>query len=78
MNQLRDVKIKKDQDGNYENIRVTFGPHYFIEINAGDNKTTFVLGVTHHDFRADASEIDGELERFINEVRSNHPNNLID
>ena len=40
--------------------------------------TSFVLVATHHGFRADASEVDGELERIIEEIRHAHPDAEVD
>ena len=54
---IRTVETKKDAIGNYEQVRVFFGPHYFIELHCERNgKVTFVLGATHHGFKADASQ----------------------
>jgi len=39
---------------------------------------SFVLVATHHGFKADASEVDGELERIIEEVRRAHPETTVD
>jgi hypothetical protein len=76
---IRTVETKKDAIGNYEQVRVVFGPHYFIELHCERNgKVTFVLGATHHGFKADASQVGGELESFINEIRDAHSNNLVD
>jgi len=60
-------------------VRVVFGPHYFVELHREINGgVSFVLGATHHGFRADASEIDGELEKIIYEIREAHPHNIVD
>ena len=76
---IRTVETKKDAEGVYQHVRLVFGPHYFVELHREpDGKVTFVLGATHHGFRADASEVGGELEDFINEIRSAHPNNIVD
>jgi type IV secretory pathway TrbF-like protein len=76
---IRTVETRKDAKGVYQRVRVDFGPHYFVELRRGpDGKVTFVLGATHHGFKADASEVGGELEDFINEIRSAHPNNMVD
>lgn len=45
---------------------IVFGPHYFVDLIQEGGSVTFVLGATHHGFKADASELGGELERFIN------------
>ena len=59
--------------------RIRFGPHYFLEIHREpDGRTTFALGSTHHGFRADASQVGGELDQFINEIRAAHPENRVD
>ena len=39
---------------------------------------TFVLEATHHGFKADASQVNGELEKIIYEVRGNHAADLVD
>jgi hypothetical protein len=43
-----------------------------------DDRVRFVLGATHHGFIADASEVDGELERVVNEIRRAHPDLTVD
>jgi len=76
---IRTVEVEKDARGNYKHVRLVFGPHYFVELHrAADDTVNFVLGATHHGFKADASEIGGELEDFISEIREAHPNNLVD
>jgi hypothetical protein len=76
---IRTVEIKKDADGNYKHVRLVFGPHYFVELHCDANDVvSFVLGATHHGFKADASEVAGELEKFIGEIRAAHPKNLVD
>jgi len=59
-------------------IKVNFGPHYFVDIFEKDGKATFVLGATHHGFMVDASEVNGELEKIIYEVRGAHPDKTVD
>jgi hypothetical protein len=34
---IRTVETKKDAIGNYEQVRVVFGPHYFIELHCERN-----------------------------------------
>jgi len=78
MKKIRNLIIQKDKNGNYKMIKIVFGPHYFLEINTEKEKINFLLGATHHGFKADASNIGGELEKFIYEIRDNHPENIID
>lgn len=76
---IRRVETSTDDEGEYTDVRIVFGPHHFLELRGEPGgEVTFVLGATHHGFRADASEVGGELEAFINEVREAHPNNLVD
>jgi hypothetical protein len=76
---IRTIDTKKDAKGDYQHVRLVFGPHFFVELHRErDGKVTFVLGATHHGFKADASEIGGELEDLINEIRRAHPNNMVD
>lgn len=59
---IRAIDTKKDAKGDYQHVRLVFGPHYFVELHRErDGKVTFVLGATHHGFKADASEVGGEL-----------------
>lgn len=78
-NGIRAVEVEKDGKGSYKRVRLVFGPHYFVELHREqDGDVTFVLGATHHGFKADASEVNGELEKIIDEIRKNHPKNLVD
>ena len=80
-------EIKRDPRGGYREknigsfngIRIVFGPHYFIELHrTAKGPVTFILGATHHGFKADASEVGGELEQFIEVIRRLHPANAVD
>ncbi len=78
-NGIRTVEIKKDDQGAYRQVRIVFGPHHFVELHREeDGKVSFVLGATHHGFKADASEVSGELYRLIEEIRENHPEKQVD
>lgn len=73
------VETKRNAKGTYEHVRLVFGPHYFVELHRErDGKVAFVLGAAHHGFKADASQVGGELENFSNEIRDTHPKNLVD
>ena len=75
---IRTVETDQDAQGDYTRVRLVFGPHYFVELYREETGVSFVLGATHHGFKADASEVGGELERLINEVRQAHPENMVD
>ena len=68
-NHIREVKLSKDR----KNLRVVFGPHYFMELHESDGKLQFKLGITHHGIKAEASEVGGQLEEIIGEIAHNHP-----
>ena len=58
---IRAVDIKKDASGKYRYVHIVFGPHYFVQLKCMPNgKGTFILGATHHGFKADASQVAGE------------------
>ncbi len=76
---IREVETSKDRDGNYDRVRIKFGPHHSVEVKRGaSGSVTFDLRYTHHGFKADASNLDGELEQIINSVRDDFPGNSID
>lgn len=45
------------------------GPHHFVNIDSDGDKTTFAVGTTQHGFRADASDVNSELEALCEEIR---------
>lgn len=71
---IRTVDVERNAEGEYQHVRLVFGPHYFVELHLEeDGAVTFVLGATHHGIKADASEVGGELEGLIGELRETHP-----
>jgi hypothetical protein len=76
---IRSVGIQKNIEGQYSKVRIVFGPHYFVNLRLNEKEEViFELGATHHGFKADASEVGGELETFIYEIRDAHPQNKFD
>ena len=73
-----DVECEKGANGEVRVARVRFGPHHRVEVRKDGDTTSFVLVATHHGFKADATHLDGELERIINEVRAAHPGAAVD
>ena len=78
MEAIRAATINRDSSGAIKSVRLVFGPHYFVDLVEEGGKVTFVLGFTHHGFKADASVVSGELEQFIGDIRERHPNSAID
>jgi hypothetical protein len=72
---IGEIEIEKDEKGNTKAVRLAFGPHYFVEVQREGGKVTFYVGATHHGIKADASQVAGELERFVEELKAAHPEN---
>jgi len=79
-NEIRSVNIDKNENGKYNSIEVTFGPHFVVRIDneSNDGKLRFVLVATHHGFMADASKVGGELEEIIYKIRELYSKNTVD
>ena len=75
---IRSIEVTEDKDGKVESVNIIFGPHYFLDIRTVKNQLMLFLGATHHGFRAEAFEVGGELEKFINIIREKYPENCID
>jgi len=76
---IREVNVQEDGKGNYKKVSLMFGPHFGLNISEDEEgKVNFTLVATHHGFEADASEVDGELEEIIREVREEHPEKVTD
>ncbi len=70
--------MEKDATGEIKKVRLAVGPHYFVELHRKDQDgVEFAIGATRHGFRADASEVNGELEQIINEMRERHAGRLV-
>ena len=79
LNGIREVNTHKDADGEFDRVRVKFGPHHYIELKRGaSGSVSLDLRATQHGFKADASELDGELEKIINHIRRDFPGNAVD
>ena len=72
------VVSETDARGEVQFASIRFGPHYIVEVRQDGAKVSFSLVYTHHGFGADASEVNGELESIINDVRGTHPDAVID
>jgi hypothetical protein len=44
-----------------------------LEIVDSDGRISFLLGAHHTGFKADASEPQGQLQKFITEMQQRHP-----
>jgi hypothetical protein len=73
MAKIRSVIVEGDRQNGYRRVQVLFGTNYFLEIVDNDGRIEFLLGAHHTGFKADASEIKGELHKYISEVQERHP-----
>ena len=63
-----------------QSVQATFGPHYRVEITTDPvtGETAFTCVRTHHGYEVDASDINGPLERIIEETVQRHPEYRVD
>ena len=73
-----DVDVEHDANGEVRRARIRFGPHHGVEVWKDGETTWFALVATHHGFKANASELNGELERIINQIRELNPGSAVD
>jgi hypothetical protein len=62
---IRSVVVEGDRERGYECDNVLFGTIFFLEITENDGRVSFLLGAHHEAFKADASEANGELAKYI-------------
>jgi hypothetical protein len=73
MAKIRAVVVEGDRERGYKRVQVLFGTNYFLEIVENDGRVEFLLGAHHTGFKADASELHGQLQKYISEVQERHP-----
>jgi hypothetical protein len=78
MAKIRAVVTEGDRQSGYKRVQVLFGTNYFLDIVETDGRVQFLLGAHHTGFKADASEVQGELYKYINEVLERHPESAIE
>jgi hypothetical protein len=77
MAKIRSVLVEGDRQNGYKRVQVLFGTNYFLEIVENDGRVDFLLGAHHTGFKADASELQGELQKYIREVEERHPESAL-
>ena len=75
---IRNVDIKTDGNGRIVSVQMAFGPHFYLEVSNTPTGASFIVGATHHGFKADASVVGGQLEKIIDEVRRTQPDCAVD
>jgi hypothetical protein len=65
MAKIRAVVVEGDRERGYKRAQVLFGTNYFLEIVENDGRVEFLLGAHHTGFKADASELNGELSSLL-------------
>lgn len=77
MAKIRSVVVEGDRQNRYKRVQVLFGTNYFLEIVDNEGRVEFLLGAHHTGFKADASEMQGELQKYIREVQERHPESAL-
>jgi hypothetical protein len=79
MNNIRDIEIINDKNGNPVQVKIVFGPHYYIDIQPDEQGVLSIYaGATHNGFKAHATEVMDEWEQIIEQVRKLHPDKTTD
>jgi hypothetical protein len=78
MAKIRSVVVEGDRQNGYKRVQVLFGTNYFLEIVEDEGRVNFLLGAHHTGFKADASEREGELQKYISEVQERHPESTLE
>ena len=73
MAKIRSVVVEGNRESGYKRVQVLFGTNYFLEIVDNDGRIEFLLGAHHTGFKADASELQGELHKYISEIKERNP-----
>ena len=73
MAKIRSVVVEGTREAGYKRVQVLFGTNYFLEIVEDAGRVELLLGAHHTGFKADASELQGELHKYISEVKEHHP-----
>jgi hypothetical protein len=76
MAKIRSVVIEGDREHGYKRVQVLFGINFFLEITEDEGRVRFLLGAHHQAFKADASEANGELEKYVKEIMETHPESV--
>lgn len=70
---IRDVLVDMGENQQRQEVRVTFGPQYGLQILEEDGEVRFRLVATHHGFEAAASgDPSGELKQIIDQVQKDN------
>ena len=69
---IEEPEVERDAEG-IRAVRLVFGPHHFVEVIRESDGVKLSIGATHHGIRADASEVMGELEQLVEELKRAHP-----
>jgi hypothetical protein len=75
---IRSVVVEGGRESGYRRIQVLFGTNYFLEVVDDDGRISFLLGAHHTGFKADASELEGELHKYISEILERHPESALE
>lgn len=78
MANIRSVVVEGDRQNGYKRVQVLFGTNYFLEIVEEEGRVHLLLGAHHTGFKADASEVKGDLQKYISEIQERHPESALE
>lgn len=76
MAKIRAVVVEGDREQGYKRVQILFGTNYFAEIIDDGGQVSFLLGSHHEAFKADASEAQGDLAKYIREIMERYPESV--
>jgi len=76
MAKIRAVVVEGDSEQGYKRVQILFGTNYFAAIIDDGGNVSFLLGSHHEAFKADASEAQGDLAKYIKEIMERHPESV--
>ncbi len=78
MAKIRSVVVEGNRETGFKRVQVLFGTNCFLEIVDENGRIHFSMGAHHSGFKADASEIDSELQQYIGEIQERHPDHALE
>ncbi|MET0502413.1 MAG: hypothetical protein ABW172_12895 [Candidatus Binatia bacterium] len=76
MAKIRAVVVEGNREQGYKRVQILFGTNYFAEIIDDGGQVSFLLGSHHEAFKADASEAQGDLAKYIREIMERYPESV--
>lgn len=69
------IRIFRKENGS---VSLVFGAHHYINITKEDEKLFCEIGCTHHGVKFESTSVNSELEKVIERLRTEFPDNKTD